>query len=223
MTGYKKAPSQLLPFQISISQALRKIFSVLHFRVLAGLVIGLTLAACVASTPYESASRTGYGYSDQRIESDRYRVTFRGNAATSRETVENYLLLRSAEITLENGYDYFIVVENDTEARSYYSSLYGSSFHGGFHNGFGPFYGGGGFGRRGFRGGFGRFGAFPYYPYGFGYGADYYGGSYRENTQYSAIAFIALFKGEKPKNESAAFNAREVADNLRPLVQQDQS
>ncbi len=167
------------------------------------------LMACVSSTPYGPASRNGLGYSDQRIESDRYRVSFRGNAQTRRETVEDFLLLRSAELTVQNGYDYFIVVENDTEARSFFTTLNSA---GGFHGGgFGSFYG-----RRGF-------GAFPYYPYGFGPGfGNGFGGGFAttttESTAYQAIAFIRLYKGTKPDNEPAAFNAREVMDNLRPSI-----
>ncbi len=171
----------------------------------------LAVAACVSSTPYGPAvSNSGFGYADQRIDENRFRVTFRGNSSTPRDTVENFLLLRSAELTVEGGYDYFIVVENDTEARSYFTSLYGS-YYGSYHGGFGPFYGG----RR-------RFGAFPYYPYGFGFGpgfgSGFYGDNIRENTQYSAIAFISLHRGQKPSDEPAAFAAREVITNLRPLV-----
>ena len=114
---------------------------------IAAIVAVFFLTACVSSTPYGPVNGGGFGYADQRIQSDKYRVSFRGNAATRRDTVENFLLLRAAEITLANGFDYFVVEENDTEARSYFTSIYGSSFHGGFHNGFGPFYGGRGFGR----------------------------------------------------------------------------
>ena len=45
----------------------------------------------------------GYGFSEQRIEDDRYRITFRGNSSTSRETVENSLLYRAAELTVQTG------------------------------------------------------------------------------------------------------------------------
>jgi len=192
------------------------------FRFVVGVIFCFGLFACVSSTPYGPANRSGFGYADQRIDSSRYRVTFRGNAATRRETVENFLLYRSAELTVQNGFDYFVVVENDTEARSYFTSLYGSSFYG---TTFSPFYGGG-FGPRGFgRGRFGRggfrgagFGAFPYYPYGFGFGPGYGANSVRENTQYSAIAFISLHNGEKPEDQNAAFDAREVLQNIGPTI-----
>lgn len=185
------------------------------------LLVGLlALTACATSTPYGPAGNRGFGYADQKIDGNRYRVTFRGNSSTPRETVENFLLYRAAELTVQNGFDHFIVVENEVEARSYFRSLYGPAYAGGF----GPFYG-----RYGLRS---RFGAFPYYPYGFGFGPGigpgfgagfgpgFGGGDIRESRQYTAIAFISLENGPKPGDEPAAFTAREVLDNLRPTIAQ---
>lgn len=73
---------------------------------------------CASPTPYQplsSASRTAGGYSDQRLAEDRYRVTFAGNALTSRERVESYLLFRAAELTLEQGYDWFLVIDREMD------------------------------------------------------------------------------------------------------------
>lgn len=163
----------------------------------------LFLTACATATPYGPASSSGgYGFSDQRIEENRFRITFRGNSSTSRETVENALLYRAAELTVEQGYDYFIVVENDTEAsRSYRGSSY-PAFYGRYGYGY-PFYR--------------PYGSFPYYAYGFGWGVPY--DTYtREITRYSAVAFITLHRGEKPVDNPQAFNAREVMNNLGPIV-----
>ena len=72
------------------------------FRLLTLAAAALLIAACATSTPYGPAENgKGYGFSDQRIESNRYRITFRGNSVTSRETVENALLYRAAELTVE--------------------------------------------------------------------------------------------------------------------------
>jgi len=73
---------------------------------LAAAIAAVLACACATLTPYQPA-RNGEGYSEQRLESNRYRVAFAGNSATSRQTVENYLLYRAAELTLDNGYDYF--------------------------------------------------------------------------------------------------------------------
>ncbi|MEO1137730.1 MAG: hypothetical protein AAFW68_14195, partial [Pseudomonadota bacterium] len=61
----------------------------------------LLLAACTTATPYGPASGSrGYGFSDQRIEENRYRVTFRGNSVTSRSTVSSAARYKSAFSTV---------------------------------------------------------------------------------------------------------------------------
>jgi len=63
------------------------------------LAAGLT--ACATPTPYQPNIRgqaASGGYSEVRIEPDRFRVNFAGNSLTSRETVEGYLLFRAAEL-----------------------------------------------------------------------------------------------------------------------------
>ena len=54
------------------------------------------LSACVTATPYQQAPPRGFGYSEERLDQNKYRVTFRGNALTKRETVEDYLLYRAS-------------------------------------------------------------------------------------------------------------------------------
>lgn len=167
----------------------------------------LTLAACATSTPYAPAtSKNPYGFSDQKIEDNRYRIVFRGNSSTDRETVETYLLYRAAELTLQNGFDYFVVTEQDTEASRRYSTTGNAAFFGRYGYGFGPCcY------------------AFPYYAYGWGWGAPFgpgFGGDFntREITRYSAVAFVKMFKGQKPADDPQAFDARSVEENLRAYV-----
>ena len=178
------------------------------FRLIISGALMLLVAACATATPYGPASQGGgYGFSDQRIEDNRYRITFRGNSVTSRETVESALLYRAAELTVDLGYDYFIAVENQTEANKSYRTTTEPAFYGRYGYGY-PFY-------RPYYG-------FPYYAYGFGWGAPY--DSYtREVTRYSAVAFIVMYKGEKPADNPQAFNAREVMNNLGPYVLGPQS
>lgn len=78
----------------------------------AGL-IALALAGC-ATTPtvYQPASgREAVGFSEYRIEPGRYRVSFQGGPGAPGAQVSDYALLRSAEITLRDGYDWFRVVD----------------------------------------------------------------------------------------------------------------
>ena len=97
------------------------------------LLATLTLAGCATTTPYQPVT-DGYGYTEQRIEKNRYRVSFFGNSRTPKQTVENYLLYRAAELTLQAGYDYFVLASNDTEANTRYQQTFGGYY------GFGSYY-----------------------------------------------------------------------------------
>ncbi|MEY4556174.1 MAG: hypothetical protein RL093_1293, partial [Pseudomonadota bacterium] len=84
--------------------------------VLLATAAALALSACATATPYGPAGvDSRYGYSDQRVDADRYRVSFAGNSVTSREQVEMALLLRAAEVTAESGYDWFSTVNRATD------------------------------------------------------------------------------------------------------------
>ncbi len=160
------------------------------------------VAACATSTPYGPASGGNpYGFSDQKIEDNRYRIVFRGNSSTNREAVETYLLYRAAELTVQNGFDYFIVSEQDTEANKRYSASPNPAFYGRYNYGYGPYCC-----------------AFPYYAYGWGWGSPYNDFAAREYTRYTAIAFVTMHKGTKPADDSEAFDARSVMENLRSYV-----
>jgi hypothetical protein len=68
----------------------------------------LALSACATAAPYGPAAKPGGpGYSELRIENDRYRVTYRG--APNEIAASDYALLRAADLTLAQGYDHFIV------------------------------------------------------------------------------------------------------------------
>ena len=87
-------------------------------RLLASLALVLSLGACAtAPTRYQAAvGPEAVGFSDMRIESDRYRVTFRGGPGAPAEQVADYALLRAADLALEQGYDWFRVTDRFTRA-----------------------------------------------------------------------------------------------------------
>ena len=91
------------------------------------LAAAAALGACATTTPYQPY-RNGEGYSEQRIESNRYTVRFVGNEMTKRQTVENYLLYRAAELTLANGYDYFVVADQNTQSQTTYYQTFSGGF-----------------------------------------------------------------------------------------------
>lgn len=61
------------------------------------------------ATAYQPDGVTG-GYSDQRLSADTEQVSFRGNRFNSPETLHSYLLRRCADVTIQNGYTYFMLV-----------------------------------------------------------------------------------------------------------------
>ena len=83
-------------------------------RLISAMMI-LCLAACATAvgTPYGPADDKGYGYETARIESNRFRITFKGDGATPPAVVEDFALLRAAELSLENGDEWFRVVSRD--------------------------------------------------------------------------------------------------------------
>ena len=71
-----------------------------------------SLAGC--STGYHPANLLGRGYSEMALSQDTYVVSFNGNGLTSEGTVQSYLLRRCAELTLNSGYKYFVVITGKT-------------------------------------------------------------------------------------------------------------
>jgi hypothetical protein len=167
------------------------------FRTIICLSAVLGLAACATPTPYQGAAEGAYGFTEQAIESDRYRVSFSGNSLTDRQTVENYLLYRAAELTLERGYDHFSIAQRDTDADRRTVGSVGD-----------PFYSPYGFRYRYYHP------AFGWYGYRDPFRNDV---NVREITRYQAQAEIVFGRGPAPDTPDA-FEAREVVQNLGPTI-----
>lgn len=73
-------------------------------------IIFVLLAGC--ATAYKQEGFTG-GFSETQLGENIFQVSFKGNAYTSRERASDFSLLRSAELAMENGYKYFIIVESE--------------------------------------------------------------------------------------------------------------
>jgi hypothetical protein len=183
--------------------------------VIAGLLaITAGLAGCTTATPYQPdlrGSQVSGGFSETRVTNDRFRVQFRGNTLTSRDTVERYLLYRAAELTLAQGYDWFEIDDRRTDRteRTYVDSM-------------GP--------RMGWGGGWG-YGmwqpSWRYYGAGFGWRSwnPYFGDPFfadrmdiRTVQQFEAGAEIILHRGPTPEGSARAFDARQVKQNLEPTI-----
>ena len=173
-------------------------------------LLGLGLTACETATPYQPlqhGSQVSGGFSDQRIDADHYRVTFKGNDLTSRQTVESYLLYRAAELTVAQGYDWFETIDRhtDRDRRTYVDPdpFYGPGYRWGYFRPYWSFYG------RGY--GWRTWGPF--------WGDPFFGDTTQTVEQFEASAEIAMSHGPKPQGDPKALDAREVMTNLGPKIQ----
>jgi hypothetical protein len=179
----------------------------------ASIALAGLLSACATATPYQPnipGQATSGGYSEQRIEANRFRVNFAGNSLTSRETVEGYLLYRAAELTVQEGHDWFTIVDRqvDRDLRTYvdrdpfYRPWYGPSY--GYWRPSWRYYGGG-------------FGWRTWDPF---WGDPFWADRMDVRTveKFEASAEIVMHKGPKPADDPRAFDARAVIANLGPRV-----
>lgn len=179
------------------------------------LALALSLAGCATprTTPYQplsASSRIAGGYSDHRIAADRFEVTFTGNRFTSREQVEALLLYRAAELTLEQGHDWFVIdereMERQVERERRVEPLYDPWFHRdlGYWRPYWRYYGP----VTGWR---------SWYPY---YGDPFWTSSVdvRKVERFEAKAEIRLGRGRRPADDRRSFDAREVMARIGPEI-----
>ena len=155
-------------------------------------VAGLGLAACASLAPYGAQSSPGgQGYAEQRIESNRYRVTYNGVGAPG--PVADYALLRAAQLTTAQGYDWFEVTQRWTDGRP--------DSAGGVRPSIGVGYGS--------SRGSSRYGSYSGSGVGVGVGLNFSGPSATSTT-----LEVVMGNGRLPDRPDA-YDARSVQDNLR--------
>lgn len=164
------------------------------------------LAACATPTPYQplgaEGTRASGGYASQQIEQDRFRVRFVGNRLTDRERVENYLLYRAAELTVQQGYGCFTIVDRDVEREVETRVRPGV----GFYPAWSPFW---------------RFhGPWGWHFYDPWIGGAFLPGGYDVDTinRYEAVAEIVMER-QPCAPGPATFDADQVIANLRPTIE----
>jgi len=168
-------------------------------RVLTFVAAALALAACATTPeapPYAAAtSPNGAGYSETQIESDRYFVSYRAPNSAEVVRLEDYALLRAAELTLQNGREWFWVdrrtIDQEQDSRSSGPSI-------------GVGIGGGSYGRR--SGG------------SVGVGMTFPLGSRDQPARARGATFEIRF-GEGPKpDDASAYDARSTAQAIRGRI-----
>jgi hypothetical protein len=160
-------------------------------RTVLAVAAAATLAACASvPPPYTAAASSGaVGYSETQIEANRYFVTYRAPSGADAALLQDYALLRAADITLENGREWFWVDRRTVDER--YSDSRGPSV--------GVGVGGGSWGRHS--------GA----SVGVGVSLPIGGSGHRA---YAATLEVRFGEGPRP-DEPNTYDARAVSTNLR--------
>lgn len=79
------------------------------------VLIAVALGGCASTSEYQRASGAGdYGYTDTKLEDDRYRIAYRLRGKNIGKA-QDYALLRAAELTMAAGRGWFRVVDRDSE------------------------------------------------------------------------------------------------------------
>ncbi|MEM6914474.1 MAG: hypothetical protein AAF511_10920, partial [Pseudomonadota bacterium] len=100
------------------------------------LLTALLLTACASAPVYGPSDGNSFGYREQIIETGRFRVSY---FADDRQEADNGALRRAAELTLQEGFDHFIVTSqsSETERQAPRSSVGIGGGTGGRRSGFG--------------------------------------------------------------------------------------
>lgn len=84
---------------------------------LLGILLAALLVGC--QTPYQEMGATG-GVVAMPITNDTYRISARGNGFTDPTAVQDYSLLKAAEVTLQSGNTHFVILgSQDATSRDY--------------------------------------------------------------------------------------------------------
>lgn len=159
-------------------------------RFLACLSLCAMLGACaMVDTAYGPAyGPRGAGFSEYRIEPGRYRVTFQGGPGAPPQQVADYALLRAAELTLAEGYDWFAITDRATSGQPDTGPRLSLGAGGGSHGGRGAI--------------------------GLGLGTSF---SLGGGPALAHSLEVVMGHGERPADPNA-YMARSVQESLRPRV-----
>jgi len=157
------------------------------------LMIPALIFGCATSTPYQEAGVRGEGYKTHKLDSTKFRVSFRGNRLTERDQVETYLIYRAAEVTLQEGFTHFVMNNLSTDRKTEYEAVSPAIY--GYYM---P-----------------NAGTFPYYIYG---NPNAPRSGTLEDTEYEAVAYVSMIKSPPQAKAFSYFKADEVIKNLDPHV-----
>jgi hypothetical protein len=75
--------------------------------------ISLILVGCATQSPYKAAKGDSSGYKEVAFATNHYRVQFKMNGQ-ARSSAQKYAFMRASELTIAQGYDWFVVEKRTT-------------------------------------------------------------------------------------------------------------
>ena len=144
------------------------------------------------ATPYQPKSFGG-GYSSIQLDKHIFKINFDGNGYSNKQRIEDFALLRSAQITLQNNFKYFVIIDKDNSTSySTYTTPQTTTTTGNISG------------------------------YNYGYGSNYNftansynrGGNTHLISKPSSNNIIACFK-EKPKIKGLIYDAEFISNSIR--------
>lgn len=153
------------------------------------LLTASLLAACATALPdYRPRGPGGLvGYSDLQLAPNRYRISFSGSSASTRDDVEIYLLRRAAEVTLQAGYTHFALSRQDTDRSTRY--IGDSYLNGPYHY---------------------------YYPRSLYWNYPYWAGDAWPVDSYSAYGEVVMYRSDEAASHPEAIDALSLLQRLEP-------
>jgi hypothetical protein len=86
------------------------------------LIVASYSVGCMAV--YQAKSKTGQGYSEARLDDGTFDVVYTGSRYTAPERQEVFLLYRCAQLTVQHGYEHFVVLKKNTETNRLDDSIH---------------------------------------------------------------------------------------------------
>jgi len=102
----------------------------LTFKGIVYLVLLLGLSSCM-ETSYRSTGSMWTGFSDVQLAPNKFRINFNGNITDDQNRIRDFTLIRSAEVAIENGFKYFVVLDEKNLTEEISSSMPMTSYSSG--------------------------------------------------------------------------------------------
>ncbi|MBI2094932.1 MAG: hypothetical protein HYT89_02055 [Candidatus Omnitrophica bacterium] len=81
------------------------------------LMAVLCCSGCATGSYYYKYQGAAGGFSEVKIQDDLFKVAYSENQFVSPETAEDFALLRSADVAIQNGYKYFVILEQKSDVQ----------------------------------------------------------------------------------------------------------